>query len=55
MIYVQILNEGNMENSKHIAELFHTIFCCAPHETDMINYENAKKCCYYLEQTIEDG
>lgn len=39
---------------KQITEIFHTIFCHRKHEYEMINLTNSLKCCYYLEQTIED-
>ena len=43
-----------MANLKQITEILHTIFCRRQHESEIINYEKSDKCCYYLEQSIED-
>jgi hypothetical protein len=40
---------------KQMTEILHTIFCRRPHEDDMMKFAHSTKCCYYLEQTIEDS
>jgi hypothetical protein len=43
-----------MKNLKQVTEILHTIFCRKKHEDNILIYETSDKCCYYLEQTIED-
>jgi hypothetical protein len=49
------MNIGNiMDKQKQIIEILHTIFCRRQHEDNMILYDSSTRCCYYLEQSIED-
>jgi hypothetical protein len=43
-----------MKNKRQIVEILHTIFCRKQHEIDMLKIDASEKCCYYLEQTLEN-